>query len=81
MVGLKQMLPCPFLRELLVILGSEQPSWPLTQQESLLQRLLDLEKRAREAEAPTSSQETIASVRRLAAIAATAPDLPHVRGH
>lgn len=72
---------CSFLRELLFTLAQQQPSWPLTEHESLLQRLLDLEKRARESAAAPASQEAIASVRRLAAIAATSPLMTRVCGH
>lgn len=72
---------CPFLKELLSVLAEGQPSWPLSAPESLFQRLLDLEKRAREADAPLSSLEAIASVRRLAGIAATSPMLARVCGH
>ena len=72
---------CPFMRELVALLAEEQPTFPLSEQEHLFQRLLELESRARAERADAVVQAAIASARRMSGVAATTIWPPRVRGH
>jgi hypothetical protein len=72
---------CGFMRELVATLAEEQPTFPLTEQEYLFQRLLELEKRAAAESADDVVRVAIASARRMPGVAATALRPPQVRGH
>ncbi len=72
---------CPLMGELVALLAEEQPTFPLSEQEHLFQRLLDLEKRARAESADAVVLAAISSARRMSGVAATALWPPRVRGH
>lgn len=74
-------ITCGLIRELVTILAEEAPETPLSEQEHLFERLLDLERRAREEGADAVALTAIASARRMAGVAATVIVPPHIHGH